>query len=556
MTDMQDPGAGGPSVDVAVVGAGPTGLLLAILLARLGVGLRIVDRSTAAAQESRAFALQARSLEILSSIGLADAILDKGLLAAGARVYVEGHEAAEFTFDDIGRTDTPYSFVLAIPQSELELILSAELKRLGIAVERGVTIEGLDQDETGVSVTGQGPDGVVAMRAGYVVGADGAHSIVRKSLGLSFEGGPYPQSFLLADCRIEGALDLSRLAIFLGRENFALHFPLRGRGYGRIIASQPSDPGAPTSQGFAPASLGEVEAALRAASGQDLRLHDGVWVSRYRIHHRAVDRYRRGRGFVAGDAAHIHSPAGGQGMNTGLQDAANLAWKLAAVIKGGAPDALLDTYHSERWPIGQKLLEVTDRLFERMTSQSPLAARIRNLVVPVVAGAMSRFEAARARAFHFISELGIRYHASSHVRDGSTRAWTDAPRAGGRAPDAAIARGLSVFDLVEGFRFHVLALSRQPLNEAEVARLNGELAGLPRAIGADVRTHLVANSLIGRDPRLVRVEGGSVFGAYGVDDDTPQALFLIRPDGYVAWRCDRLDIAALRSFLIEAFATA
>ena len=541
--------------EVVVVGAGPTGLLAAILLVRCGVAVRILDRSTEPAQESRAFALQARSLEILGGLGLAEAILDKGQLVSGARIYVEGAEAAEIAFDDLGRADTPYSFVTTIPQSEIELILSAELRRLGGEVERGVEVTGLAQDEAGVTLQTHGPDGgATEIRCRYVIGADGAHSIVRKELGLSFEGAPYPQSFLLADCRVEGPFDPSRMSMFLGRGTFGMYFPLRGGGRGRVIATQPSGDGTVASaQGFAAATLQEVEAALRTASGDAFGLSDATWVSRYRVHHRMVGSYRRGRAFVAGDAAHIHSPAGGQGMNTGLQDSANLAWKLAAVIRGGAPDALLDTYHAERWPIGQILLRVTDRLFERLTSPSRLASGLRNLLVPTLAGAMSRFDPARRRAFRFISELGIRYHPGPHVVDAAGSGWPGAPRAGARAPDATIARRLNLFDLLAGYRFHVLAFSRGALGGGEIRKILDDLDRLTEAAGGDLRIHLIANSLVGRTDRLVRVEGGSVFAAYGVNAAVPQALFLVRPDGHVAWRRDRLDPSALALFLRERF---
>lgn len=543
------------TTDVAIIGAGPTGLMAASLLQRSGVSVRIFDKSTESAQQSRAFAVQARTMELFASIGLADTILDSGLLAAGARIVVEGHEAAELNFDDIGRNDTPYPFVLAIPQSEIETILSRDLSARGIGVERGVDVRSFAQDDAGVTLHLTAPDGPAEeVRAAFLIGADGAHSMVRKGLGLTFEGEAYAQSFLLADCRVEGAIDPARLNILLGRNSFGIVFPLRGRGISRVIVSQPRAEGEPTgmeSQGLAPATLDEVEAGFRDAAGKDVRLTDATWVSRYRIHHRSVNRYGVGRVFVAGDAAHIHSPAGGQGMNTGLQDAANLCWKIAAVLNGSAAPALLDTYHDERWPVGQKLLQVTDRLFEGMTIKAGWSTKLRNLLVPVVAGTITRFRPARARAFRFLSQLGIRYHAGAFVRDGAP-GWTGAPGVGERAPNAAIGRSLDVFGLIADYRFHVLALSRRALTEAEIGDVAAGLAGLPQAPG--MSTHLVAASLAGRVPNLHRVEGGDVLRRYGLDGATPQALFLIRPDGHVAWRCDRLDLDALASFIRGRFA--
>ena len=290
-----------------------------------------------------------------------------------------------------------------------------------------------------------------------------------------------------------------------------------------------------------------------------MHLSDPVWTSRYRIHHRGVNHYSVGRVFVAGDAAHIHSPAGGQGMNTGLQDAANLAWKLALVLQGSAGPDLLGSYDTERRPVGERVLAYTDRAFTAMTSQEGWVASLRGAVLPIVAATISRLGFARAKAFHFISQLGIRYEPGAFVREGASAnagaAFRRGPAAGHRAPNAAIGRDRDVFGLIDGYRFHLLALSRAPLGEEEIARVTGELNDLAAAASSlGLQTTLVAHSLIGRDPRLVRAESAQAFAAYGVDADTPQALYLVRPDGYVAWRSDSLDVAGCGAFLRGCFA--
>ena len=215
-------------------------------------------------------------------------------------------------------------------------------------------------------------------------------------------------------------------------------------------------------------------------------------------------------------------------MNTGLQDAANLAWKLAAVLKGGAPESLLDTYHSERWPVGQNVLEFTDRIFSTMTSQSGWLAGIRNTLLPIFGAFITRSGTARSRAFHFISQLGIRYEEGPFVKDGSTAAapssWRDGPAAGHRAPDAQIARNRDVFSLIQGYRWHVLALSRKPLSCEEIESFSSRLNELPRSIGVPLETHIVAHSLLGRDARIVQAESNQVFEAYGLSASTPQAI--------------------------------
>jgi hypothetical protein len=384
---------------------------------------------------------------------------------------------------------------------------------------------------------------------------------VRKTLGLAFQGAPYPQGFLLADCKIDWPLDYEHMKIFIRGRRFAVYLPLKGKDICRVIAIQTSEtlPSAGTREAEAtsaePVSLDEVQTALRDAYGRDVTLSDAVWTTRYRLHHRGVDRYRAGRAFVGGDAAHIHSPAGGQGMNTGLQDAANLAWKLALVLKGAATDALLDTYHTERWPVGQKVLNYTDKLFSTMTAQSGWVAGIRNMLLPIFGAVISSSGTVRSRAFHFLSQLGIRYHESAFVGDGSTSdsasAWREGPVPGRRAPNGLIARNRDVFSLIQGYRFHILALSRQALSQAEIESLCAGLSQLPRSIGIPVETHIIAHSLRGRDARIIQAESNQVFEAYGLSHQTLQAFYFIRPDGYVAYRTNRLDISGLQAFIAK-----
>jgi hypothetical protein len=381
--------------------------------------------------------------------------------------------------------------------------------------------------------------------------------MVRKALGLSFEGAPYPQAFLLADCKVGWPIEHARLKVFLHGSNFAIYIPLKGQDCARVIATDiavPADAAAHP-QGSAPVELAEVEAALRAASSLDVTLSEPRWMSRYRVHHRGVNAYARGRAFVAGDAAHIHSPAGGQGMNTGLQDVANLVWKLALVLKGRASSSLLDTYDLERRPVGDTVLKFTDRAFSVVTTQSGWAAALRDRLLPLIGAGVSRSSFVRAKAFHFISELGIHYEPNAFMAaaSGISHRWPEGPEPGRRAPDAMISRNVRAFDLLAGYGFHVLALSRKPLVDAEIARLSIELADLREAAGLDLATHLVARSLIGRDPRIVQAEMPQIFDAYGLGPNRAGGIYLIRPDGHVAWRTDSLDIEACRRFIAERF---
>ncbi len=552
--------------EVVIVGAGPTGLMSAVLLARSGVRVRVFDKNPGQAHESRALAVQARTLELFLSLDLADELLKRGTLVTNARLFESGDAKVTLHFEDIRRTDTPYSFILIIPQRETEAVLNDELRRLGVAVERSVEITGFEQADGVVTAHARGGDGKgFDVRALYLVGGDGAHSIVRKTLGLSFEGAAYPQDFLLADCRVEGLPQPGDFAIFVHGKDFAVYLPLPdGKSMGRIITQRPGQDGdkdeSVEKQGGKDVSLSLVQEAFRKATNMDVTLRDPIWTSLYRVHHRGVDRYREDRAFVAGDAAHIHSPAGGQGMNTGLQDAANLAWKLVLVLRRqeGASAGLLDSYHDERWPVGQRVLKVTDKMFSTMTTQSGWVTAVRNAILPHVAGVLSQTDFAREFVFNFLSQLGIRYEPGASVLDetggrGRAHFWKNGPASGHRAPNAVIARHRDIFDLLAGYRFHVLALSRKPLEGNEIDALSNGLAALPQPPGLGLESHVVAYCVAGGQEKISRAESVEAFTAYGVDHETPQALYLMRPDGYVAWRADRFDLPGLTDFLRARF---
>ena len=552
--------------EVIVVGAGPTGLMSAVLLARSGVRVRIFDENPEQAHESRALAVQARTLELFLALGLADELLKRGTVVTNARMFKDGDAKVSLHFEDIHRPDTPYSFILILPQRDTEAIVNDELRRLGVTVERSVEITGFEQTDGGVTAHARGADGnEIEVRSSYLIGADGAHSIVRKTLGLTFEGAAYPQDFLLADCRVEGLPHPGDFGIFLHDTDFAVYFPLPdGKGMGRIITQRPSQEGdtheSVDKQGGKDAPLSLVEAAFRKATNMDVTLHDSIWTSLYRVHHRGVDSYRKERAFVAGDAAHIHSPAGGQGMNTGLQDAANLAWKLVLALRrpDGAPDGLLDTYHDERWPVGQRVLKVTDDMFSTMTTRSGWVAALRNAIVPHVAGVLSHTDIAREFVFNFLSQLGIHYEPGAFILDeaaghGHGHFWKHGPACGHRAPNGAFARHRDVFDLLTGYQFHVLALSRKPLAGDEISALCYDLSALPQPQGLGLRSHVVAYCTTGGEERILRAESVEIFTVYGVNHETPQVLYLVRPDGYIAWRSDRFDLPGLTEFLRGRF---
>lgn len=533
--------------EVLIVGAGPTGLMAANLLKRAGVDIRIVDDRAEASRESRAFAVVARSMELFGQLGLSDRLLDRGVLNPGIDFYVGGDRVGGLDYDRAGSPDTPYEFITLHPQSRTEEVLLADLSRLGVEVERSTKVTGLAQDGDGITAHAAGPDGQErTIRAAYAIGCDGAHSAVRHALGLAFEGAKYAQTFLLADCRVDWPLDHARFRVFMQGSTIALFLPLDGANRSRVMATDHSDKADLGGQEAASLDLAELEPVYRAVTGLDVRLSDPIWTTRYRVHHRGVSRYGVGRAFVAGDAAHIHSPAGGQGMNTGLQDAANLAWKLAAVLRHGAPADLVETYSDERLPVGRQVVETSDKMFSAAAGQTGWQATVRDWLARPVSAAMSRSDSIQHRAFRKLSQLEIAYPAGRYVED-AARGWGDrGPQVGHRAPNAAIARHRDVFDLLAGYGFTVLAISRKPLERDEAHQLADALGALRSGF---VTPHLVTRLAVGRDERVVAASASDVFDAYGVHDRDAQALFVIRPDGYVAWRGDGLDVAAASAFL-------
>jgi 2-polyprenyl-6-methoxyphenol hydroxylase-like FAD-dependent oxidoreductase len=364
--------------DVLIVGAGPTGLMLACELVRSNVSFRIVDKITEPSTRSRALVVHARTLELLEKLGVADKLAARGVRTLRAHLYINKKLAADFEIDDTGIDDTPFRYVLMVSQAETERVLREWLEEHGVAIERGVEVTSVEP--TFGEATLRTPTGEERVKARYVVGCDGSHSAVRHAGKFAFEGEPYPQDFVLADVHLASPVD--GLNLCFDDRGFFVVLPLPN-GIHRIITSRadaPATMGDPT--------LADVQELADALSPTPLVLKDPVWLARFRLHHRQTDQYRRGPLFLAGDAAHIHSPAGGQGMNTGMQDSANLAWKLALVVRGEADEALLDSYHEERHPVGRDLLRTTDRLFSINTAPDVWIRGLRNFAVRYLAKPM------------------------------------------------------------------------------------------------------------------------------------------------------------------------
>ncbi len=534
--------------EVLVVGAGPNGLMSALLLHHSGVKVRLLDKNSGPASESRAFAVQARTIELFRSLGLADELIRHGIVNTAIKFHFKGRYAGMLDFDRSKAPDTPYPFILMAPQNEVEDILLAALAERGVQVERDSELVSLTQDTDAVSAKVQCRGQAIEIRCQYIVGADGAHSAVRKHLGLPFEGGQYAQNYLLADCKVDWPFDHTHFRIFMNRERIGLFLPLKGAELSRVMATDFGAPIEGDSHGLVrgPMTLEELQDGLSKAMCVPIKLSNPVWTTRYRVHLRGVDHYSLGRGFLVGDAAHIHSPAGGQGMNTGFQDAANLAWKLATVLRTGADATLLGSYNDERHPIGIQLLKFTDRLYKLTADLQGWRARLRDFVGPFLVGRMTVAPIPHRKSFRRLSQISLGYRSSAFARDELLYSMKG-PRAGQRAPEARINQTQTLFDLLGGYQLQVLALSRKHLRDEEIAGHVEQLQSI--AAFGGFATHLVGRVACRRDTRVVFVESPQLFEHYGLTDDGAQALYVIRPDGYVAWRMDEIDYDACRLFL-------
>jgi 2-polyprenyl-6-methoxyphenol hydroxylase-like FAD-dependent oxidoreductase len=414
--------------DVLIVGAGPTGLVLALWLARLGVKVRIIDRTATAGTTSRALAVQARTLELYRQVDLAGAVCERGHRVPAVNLWVKGARAAQVTFGVVGAELTPYPFLHIFPQDQHERLLVERLQQAGVPVERETQLLTFSDDGRCVTArlrtaSGQETD----CRAGYIAGCDGARSRVREVLGTGYPGGTYRQLFYVADIEGAGPAFDGALHIDLDEADFLALFPLAGAARARLIGTV-RDERAERAE-----TLRFEDVSRRAIESLKVTVRQVNWFSTYHVHHRVTASFRSGRAFLLGDAAHIHSPVGGQGMNTGIGDAINLAWKLAAVLAGRAPDALLASYEVERAAFARRLVATTDRVFTFVNADGPIARFVRTRVAPVVVSRAMKLDAVRGFLFRTVSQITLNYRnmplsagVAGEVHGGDRLPWTGA----------------------------------------------------------------------------------------------------------------------------------
>lgn len=488
---------------VLIVGAGPVGLTMAAELARYGVSVRIVDKAAQRTDKSKAIVLWTRTLELLDRARCASDFVAAGHKVDAANIIAGGQDIAHVDFTGV---DSPYSYALMLPQSDTERLLEAHLGRLGVTPERQTEVLGFRQDGRGVTATLRKADGSEEIvEADWLVGCDGAHSAVRHGLGLSFLGDTLQSDWILADIHLNGyPLPIEEMATYWHQDGVLLAIPMSATRF-RIIA----DIG--LSKGNAPTqpTLEQVQAIIDQRGPGGMVVSNPIWLSGFRINERKVSDYRSGRVFVAGDAAHVHSPAGGQGMNTGMQDAFNLAWKLALVCRGEAAESLLGSYSAERSAVGDQVLKAAGRLTMVATMRNHTAQAVRNLFGRLLLG----LAPVRKAMVDTMTEISVGYDHSPLNGPGFQHAGVPAP--GKRLPPTA---------------------EDKPVGSG----------GMPR-FALFAASNSKTKTLIGRFPDLLETSPRPP-----VDSG---AIVLVRPDGYVACVAEAADIDAVEDYL-KAIATA
>jgi 2-polyprenyl-6-methoxyphenol hydroxylase-like FAD-dependent oxidoreductase len=505
---------------VLIVGAGPTGLVTAHELERNGVVCRIVDKSAHRSIHSKAIAIHARTLETFELMKIVDEFLAAGQPITAVDLHGERGPIAQVGF---GSLDTRYPYVLGVPQDETERILEERVAQHGVRVERNTELIGLAPQDRGVRARLRSGGRVEEVEAEWLIGCDGPHSAVREQLAVPFAGSTYREYLVLADIKIRGDLDHSEARVHLHKDGALAFFPMPEDRWRLIVTNSPADwQGEPT--------LAQCQALIDERGPGGIELTEPRWASVFRIHRREAAHFRLNRVFLAGDAAHIHSPVGGQGMNAGIGDAVNLAWKLSLVLANTAGPKLLDSYEAERKPVDEAVIRQTDRATRLVSMHGSATRFVRDHLMSLV----TRLPSVEERIGTAVSGISVDYRHSPVVEDHAVG--TQGPRAGDRAPDALVSKvqggaSLRLYDLVAERR-HVLLLIEDD-SAADLPSAPPEFSEHALAVYRCSASGIQGGELI--DCR------GEVAARYGM---TP-AAYLIRPDGYVGFRCRRSEVVEL-----------
>jgi 2-polyprenyl-6-methoxyphenol hydroxylase-like FAD-dependent oxidoreductase len=515
--------------EAIVIGAGPTGLALACQLVRYGIDFIIIDRNEGVTAYSKALGVHARTLEIYEQMGLAQQAIDRGTIASTARLLDGGTVRAELDLSNLGAGLTAYPYVLFCEQSKNEQLLYEYLQQNGKTVRWQTEIESFSQTEEKVTAQVKPADGRFqtipqsggyAIEAKYLVGCDGPKSPVRHALSIEFTGSTFDRLFYVADVKIDWNLHHDAFHVSLLQNSLLIFFPLKGKNRYRIVGTFPEE--LATDEGEV--LYAQIEQRIYEEAGFELKVRDVEWFSTYRVHSRYVSNFSAGRCFLAGDAAHIHTPVGAQGMNTGIQDGYNLAWKLALVLQGKADATLLETYNQERLENAKRLVETTDRMFHVAAGSNWLLAFFRTQILPTIAPHVIGIEPVKKLLFPLISQIGINYRhskLSQHPGDKHFKV-----KAGDRMPYLLV-DGQSIYDKLHQPKFHWLVFADA---QADVSVLKTELESQD--------TELVDLNILPLNPQVAKVFGS--IDSFNI---------LLRPDNYIAFISTEVSLDRVKTYL-------
>ncbi|BAV75632.1 oxygenase [Pseudomonas chlororaphis subsp. aurantiaca] len=534
---------------VLIVGAGPVGLLLGLQLQRLGIPHRLIEKRLQRQTFSKAFAIHSRSMEVLEDLGLLEQLLERAVRVAQMNIYSNRRRLITC---DLGKLDVPYPFTASIPQNAVEEILETRYLQSGGHIERGTELLELTQDEHFVyAILRDGQARQQHLECSLVVGCDGGQSHVRKESGTAFEGGNYPRPYIIADGTLAWNGDNGSGHVFTSGDGYMMLFPLP-EGRHRVVIDCED-----LTLTSADLDIDRVNARLHQRGFNDITLSDPVWLSVTTFQHRLAERYRSGRVFLAGDACHVHSPIGGQGLNTGLQDAYNLSWKIAHVLNYDASPALLDSYQAERRPVAQTVLKNTNQQMRMLNMENPLLRFLRDAVVPRLA-TTRRFQ---ERIVKQATGFQIDYQASPLSTPAASAANTG-PAAGQRMPDGPVrersGKARRLFELLKGTHYSLLIFEGQSTGSA------GRLEQISRALETANRPGSLLRSYLMRGPATITTSASRGFESryditnalraqLGVEHG---GLFLVRPDGYLAIRCELTEVEQLERYFSRFYPAA
>lgn len=511
------------NTDVIIIGAGPTGLSLACQLVRYGIDFIVVEKRESITPFSKALGVHARTLEIYEQLDLAQKAVEQGTITGKVRMLEGGEVLGEVDLSSIGQGLSQYPYMLVLEQSKNERLLYEYMRAHGKDVLWQTELEGFSQDEKGVTARVKTANGETQfVEAKYLVGCDGPKSPVRHALGLNFEGSTFERTFYVADVEIDWKYTHDALHVCLTRNAVVAFFPMPGENRYRIVGAFPEE----FAKDEGEILYEEIEGRIKEEADIALEITNVKWFSTYKVHTRHVERFSEGRCFLAGDAAHVHTPAGGQGMNTGIQDAYNLAWKLAFVLWGKANAKILETYSAERLENAEKLLQTTDRMFNLAAGTDWFLNLIRTTIFPPMAKYILAIDAVKKRFFPVISQTGISYRKHSLSRHAGDEHFD--VKAGDRMP-YFLADGASIYDKLREPKFHLLVFS-DGARDYQTMRdeFESEHAGL-------IDFHVV--------PLYPHV--GEIFGA-----EKPFSV-LLRPDNHIAFISPETSLNESRVYLNE-----